>query len=58
MRILVTNDDGIHAPGLTVLEEIANPSDGRSRLLRLPSEAERRMRRWLDFSIKSYRQLD
>jgi 5'-nucleotidase len=23
MRILVTNDDGIHAPGLTVLEEIA-----------------------------------
>ena len=24
MRILVTNDDGIHAPGLTVLEEIAN----------------------------------
>ncbi len=24
MRILVTNDDGIHAPGLVVLEEIAN----------------------------------
>lgn len=24
MRILVTNDDGIHAPGLTVLEEIAH----------------------------------
>jgi 5'-nucleotidase len=23
MRILITNDDGIHAPGLTVLEEIA-----------------------------------
>src|SRR6266702_2239977 len=23
MRILLTNDDGIHAPGLTVLEEIA-----------------------------------
>src|SRR3712207_8635343 len=23
MRILVTNDDGIHAPGLKVLEEIA-----------------------------------
>lgn len=24
MRILVTNDDGIHAPGLKILEEIAN----------------------------------
>ena len=24
MRILVTNDDGIHAPGLEVLEEVAN----------------------------------
>ena len=24
MRILLTNDDGIHAPGLTVLEEIAS----------------------------------
>ena len=23
MRILLTNDDGVHAPGLTVLEEIA-----------------------------------
>jgi 5'-nucleotidase len=23
MRILLTNDDGIHAPGLTVLEAIA-----------------------------------
>jgi 5'-nucleotidase len=23
MRILLTNDDGIHAPGLVVLEEIA-----------------------------------
>src|SRR5205085_12041343 len=23
MRVLVTNDDGIHAPGLAVLEEIA-----------------------------------
>jgi len=23
MRILLTNDDGIHAPGLSVLEEIA-----------------------------------
>ncbi len=23
MRILVTNDDGIHAPGLATLEEIA-----------------------------------
>ncbi len=23
MRILVTNDDGIHAPGLSTLEEIA-----------------------------------
>jgi len=23
MRILLTNDDGIHAPGLKVLEEIA-----------------------------------
>ena len=23
MRILVTNDDGIHAPGLQVLEQIA-----------------------------------
>ena len=23
MRILVTNDDGIHAPGLAILEEIA-----------------------------------
>jgi len=23
MRILLTNDDGIHAPGLPVLEEIA-----------------------------------
>ena len=23
MRILLTNDDGIHAPGLDVLEEIA-----------------------------------
>ncbi|TMQ26403.1 MAG: 5'/3'-nucleotidase SurE, partial [Deltaproteobacteria bacterium] len=23
MRILLTNDDGIHAPGLAVLEEIA-----------------------------------
>ncbi len=23
MRILLTNDDGVHAPGLKVLEEIA-----------------------------------
>ncbi len=23
MRILLTNDDGVHAPGLAILEEIA-----------------------------------
>ena len=40
-----------------LLEEIANPSDGRSRLLRLTADANARMRRWIDYSIKSYRQL-
>ena len=27
MRILITNDDGIHSPGLEVLEEVARESD-------------------------------
>ena len=63
MRILVTNDDGIHAPGLTVLEEIANqlsddvwvcaPSDnqtgaGHSLTLSMPVRLRKHSeRRWL-----------
>lgn len=39
-----------------LLEEIPNPSDGRSRLVRLTADASERMRRWVDYSIKAYRQ--
>ena len=40
-----------------LLEEIPNPDDGRSRLIRLSDESRDKMRRWIDYSIKAYRQL-
>lgn len=40
-----------------LLEEIPNPADGRSRLIRLSAQSSQKMRRWMDYSIKAYRQL-
>ena len=34
MRILITNDDGIHAHGIKVLEQIARDSEGTGKLIR------------------------
>lgn len=58
MRILVTNDDGIHAPGLSTLEEIARElSDDWGGSLTSWNEEGRRGRRLsLRLGLRTWRE--